>query len=94
MRELTPATQTEPCGPHPGAIRWSHPKGNPLGANKYSYQNISCFFEQEMFCKVPMGSRSLPKNNEIVSATAYEKPPSPPPEGVGGGKTWLNSYKR
>ncbi len=27
-----------------------------------------------------MGSRSLPKNNEIVSATAYEKPPSPPPE--------------
>ncbi len=38
-----------------------------------------------------MGSRSLPKNNEIVSATAYEKPPPPPPEG-GGGKIWLNSY--
>ncbi len=38
-----------------------------------------------------MGSRSLPKNNEIVSATAYEKPPLPPPEG-GGGKIWLNSY--
>ncbi len=30
-----------------------------------------------------MGSRSLPKNNEIVSATAYEKPPPPPPEGGG-----------
>ncbi len=39
-----------------------------------------------------MGSLSLPKNNEIVSATAYEKPPPPPPEG-GGGKIWLNSYK-
>ncbi len=32
-----------------------------------------------------MGSRSLPKNNEIVSTTAYEKPLPPPPEGGGGG---------
>ncbi len=40
-----------------------------------------------------MGSRSLPKNNEIVSATAYEKPPLPPPKG-GGGKIWLNSYTK
>ncbi len=65
-----------------------NPNGALRPANKYSYQNIFLFLQlkkaveknKKITCKVLMGSRSLPKNDEIVSATAYEKPPPPPPE--------------
>ncbi len=47
MREQIPQPKRKFSARTQGYFRWSHPKGNPLGANKYSYQNIFLFFQTE-----------------------------------------------